>query len=313
MPRPWRIVRLLVRSIAGFLVCMSVAHAASKSIIWESGDQIVRLAKQDDASAPPNDHPTTTTAGDVAAMLEGLRLRYADEEIDVTPVSVFTKEEIDNLSKAVAKGLDRATSSQDVIFHVIGARQLSRGTFARRNRVSAGRVFYRDGNYNIIFGQIQTPHRKKNVYGQVDQDFYPRNYGSRTTAAKHDVVLLTSSATRLNDGNDGVRGDWIVIDSNATVTGGQRNADPDPDPTDARAPTQLPAPVALAEAPPISKATATESNESVLTQPQDLSAPATGSTTNVEQRLEALKRLRERELISEEVYQSKMKEILQDL
>ena len=135
-------------SVIGLLVCISVTQAASNSIVWERGDQIVRLGKQDDDSAPANDHPASTTADEIEAMLRTLRLRYANEDADVAPVSVFTPEEIDNLGKAVATALGRAAPSQDIIFHVIGVHQLSRGAFARRNRVNAGRVFYRDGNLN---------------------------------------------------------------------------------------------------------------------------------------------------------------------
>ena len=92
MLRPWRSRSLLMRYFFGFLFCMSIAHAAPNSTIWEHGDQIVRLAKQDDDSASPNDHPIRTTPGEVAAMLKQLRLRYADEETDAAPVSVFTKD-----------------------------------------------------------------------------------------------------------------------------------------------------------------------------------------------------------------------------
>jgi hypothetical protein len=48
-------------------------------------------------------------------------------------------------------------------------------------------------------------------------------------------------------------------------------------------------------------------------QPEGMGSQSTRSTENVEERLKALKQLRERELISEDVYQAKMKEILQDL
>ena len=179
MRQPWHAATLLVGYLVAVLCCLPSAYAGSNSVVWQRGDQIVQLVKQDDDSAPPNDHPVSTTPGEITAMLKMLRLRYADEESDVAPVSVFTKEEIDNLGNAVATGLGRAAPSQDVIFHVIGARRLSPGAFGKKNRVSAGRIFYRDGKFNIIFGQVQTPYRKKNVYGQISEDFYPRNYGSR--------------------------------------------------------------------------------------------------------------------------------------
>ncbi len=307
--RPRCAATVLAGCFIAVLSWLPGAYADSNLVIWERGDQIVQLAKQDDASAPRNDHPFKTTPGEIRAMLETLRLRYVDEAPDVVPVSVFTQEELDNLDNAIATGLGRAAASQDVIFHVIGARRLSRGAFSKRNRVSAGRIFYRDGKFNIIFGQVQTPYRKKSVYGQTREDFYPRNYGSRSEATKHDVVFLTNSAARLFQGDAGVRDDWIVMEPGASAAvASQSDARPAP------APASAAAPVALAEAPARPSSPAVSSNsDTAKKQAGGSSAESAGLTADVEERLEALKRLRERELISEEAYQAKMKEILQDL
>ena len=310
LPRHWHSATLWVKCFVGILVCISIAQAAANSIIWERGDQIVQLAQQDDASAPPNDHPITTTRDEIAAMLRILRLRYADEDTDVAPASVFTKEEIDNLGKAIATGLGRAAPSQDVVFHVIGARRLSPGAFAKRNRVSAGRVFYRGGEFNIIFGQVQTPYRKRNVYGQRDQDFYPRNYGSRTKATNHDVVLLSNDAVSL------IRNDWFVIEPGFAVATANAEAQPTTSikPVTTPPPASSAAAVALAETPATPSSPAASSSSDTATEVTgETSAQSTRLTADVEERLEALKRLRDRELISEEAYQAKMKEILQDL
>jgi hypothetical protein len=298
MVHPGRAARMLLGYLVVVFSGLPLAHAASNSLIWEDGDQIVQLARQDDHSASPNDHPINTTPSEIAAMLKTLRLRFADEEPDSDSISVFTQEELDNLGSAIATGLGRATPSQDVIFHVIGTRRLSPGAFTKRNRVSAGRVFYRGGHLNIIFGQVQTPYRKKNIYGQTDQDFYPRNYGSRKKATQHDTVLLGNDAVSLT------RNDWVIIEPGAaavTATARAQPADDKPDPTPPPASS-----AALAAAPASSTDTAKE-------QAGGTSAQSIRSTENVEERLEALKRLRERELISEEAYQAKMKEILQDL
>ncbi len=303
--RPGHVAGLLVGYLCAVVACLPSAYAASNAVIWERGDQIVQLVRQDD-SAAPNDHPTSITPAEIEAMLETLRLRYADEDPGGVPLPVFTKTDIDSLGKAFAIGLDRASPSQDLIFHVIGARRLSRGAFARRNRVCAGRVFYRDGNLNIIFGQVQTPYRKKNVYGQIDEDFYPRNYGSRTEAAKHDVVLLTNSATRLYQSSAGVRDDWIVMEPGAAAAASL----PDDDPELAPAATGVTTAAAVEATANPSIAPAND-NETASGRTEGTSTPS--STADVEERLKALKQLRERELISEDAYQAKMKEILQDL
>ncbi len=51
--------------LVGYLV-VSLTHmlpslAATNAIIWQAGDQIVQLARQDDVTAAANDHPKTAT------------------------------------------------------------------------------------------------------------------------------------------------------------------------------------------------------------------------------------------------------------
>lgn len=252
--------------VCACLTSLSLDAAGVDPVIWKDGDQIVQLVRQDDPSAPSNAHPADLSAAEIEAVLESLRLRYAHDD-DEPSLPVFTPDEVDNLSKALATGLGAAAPSQDVIFHVVGAHRVSRGLFARRNRVSAGRVFVSDGGLNVIFGQIQTPYRKRNVYGQIDEDFSPRNYGSRIEATAHDVILLTSAAGRLLQNGVETRNDWVIVDPRLTA-GGQGAAS---------------------------------------------SPPSTPAAADIERRLQALKQLRDRELISEQAYQARMKEILQEL
>ena len=86
MLRPRQSAAFMMTYFAGFLFCILTAHAASNSIIWERGDQIIQLVQQDDASAPPNDHPHSITSGEIAKLLETLRLKYADGDGDSTEV-----------------------------------------------------------------------------------------------------------------------------------------------------------------------------------------------------------------------------------
>ena len=79
MPRPGHVAGLPVGYLCAVLACLPSACAASNAVIWERGDQIVQLVRQDDDAAAPNDHPTSITPDEIEAMLEGLRLHYADE------------------------------------------------------------------------------------------------------------------------------------------------------------------------------------------------------------------------------------------
>ena len=260
------------------------AQAGSDAIIWEENDQSVVLVPQDDDQAPPNDHPAKVEVRDIETMLASLRFRYADDGNETAPVPVFNAEQVDILGAALATGLGRATPTQDVRFSIVGAHRLSPDALVRRNRLTAGRVFFREGELNIIFGEIQSPYRKKNIYGRLEQDFYPREYGSRTTAAGREAVLVAGDAIRLREDTGVTRYDWVIFDPDAVT----------------------PAPVA-----PSAKAPASEAAvPSPLPGQVAAEAPA-GS--DLEQRLRTLKRLRDEHLISEETYREKVNEILEEL
>lgn len=287
--RRWRaaLVVCALGPVAG-LLCPP-AQAGSDAVIWEGDDQSVALAPQDENTAPPNDHPATVAEKDIERMLASLRFRYADQESDTPPVAVFNAEQVEILGRALASGLGRATPAQDVTFSIIGAHRLSPGALVRRNRLTAGRVFFREGKLNVIFGELQSPYRKKNIYGRVDQDFYPREYGSRTIPAEVESLLIASTATSLRDDADGPRYDWVVFDPDMA------GALPSPysSPMEAEPEETVPAP---APADPVAADT----------------SEAAGRDT-IEQRLATLKRLREKGLVSEEAYREKVDEILEEL
>jgi len=280
--------------------------AKSDAVIWERDDQSVVLGPQDDG-APPNDHPVTLAPDDIEKMLSGLRLTHTDEDAEGSPLAVFTPGQIEILGEGIAEGLARARPSEDVMFSMIGSHRLSPGAFARRNRLTAGRAFFRDDHLNVIFGELQSPYRKKNVYGQIDEDFYPRNFGSRASAEDLDTKLIASPAAALHRGPDGERSDWVIFDPDLA----RAEVVSPPAPAQA-APTQPepakpePAPRAEPE-PPADLAPPTP----VPVRPVPPPEPEPGS--EIEQRLETLKRLREKGLISEDAYRKKMEDILGDL
>ena len=151
--------------------------------------------------------------------------------------------------------------------------------------VNAGRVFYDDGKINVIFGELQSGYRKRNVYGQRTEDFTPRQQGSRTQAAEHEWSLAARPGVELHSNAGGVRNDWVEIDGADVASG-------------AAAVSKAPA----AATPPA--ATAAGSGEGPA---------ATKSHADLEQRLKTLKELRDKNLISEEAYRAKMQELLSEL
>jgi hypothetical protein len=239
----------------------------STVVVWSGQDQWVRIERQDDEAARPNDHPATLDSATVANALRALRVRPAESAGGAQLESpAFAQEELAQLAPQIAAGLSRAGPQQDVTFSTIGSHALSPGGVMKDPNVNAGRVFFAGGRLNVIFGELHANYRKKNVYGQRDQDFEARRPGSRAKAGKQKWALATGP------GIETVRTDWAAIDPNAVGS------------------------------PPAATAAA----------PAKPAAPAEPEQ-DLERRLQVLKDLREKGLITEEAYEQKVQELLSGL
>ena len=277
-------------SVALTLVCASVAWSATEAprgavVLWSGDDQWVKIERQDDPAAVPNDHPAQLGMEAITNALGALQVRLVDPDTGTeSHRPVFTPDELGNLTPHVASGLAKAGPRQDVTFSTIDSRPLAAGGLIRKPGVNAGRVFYEDGRLNVIFGELQSNYRKKNVYGQRSEDFTPRRQGSRSKATQQKLILAARPGLEFHSTNDGdTRNDWVVIDT--AVARSEVQAAPAP------VPDASTAPAAAAE-----------------------SASKTGaSDADLEQRLRKLQELKNKGLISEEAYRAKMQELLSEL
>ena len=285
----------------------SATDTASDTIVlWTGDDQWVRIERQDDSAAAPNDHPAQLGTDEVSRALGALRVRVVDS--DGGPESqrgVFARDELAQLAPQVAAGLAKASPKQDVTFSTIGAQAVSSGGLVKDPGVNAGRVFYKGGKLNVIFGELQSNYRKKNVYGQRTEDFTPRRQGSRDKASKQKLTLAVASGVELHSASGGsVRNDWVVIDP--AVAGAQTVATSEPA---AAAPRETAAPASAQPASPAPAASAAAGAGAATA-----AGSAAGKTSaDLEKRLQTLKDLRDKGLISEEAYNSKVKELLSEL
>jgi hypothetical protein len=279
---------VLASSALALVAAVTCAADAPREVVvlWSANDQWVKIEPQDDAAAPPNDHPAQLASDAVSTALAALRIRIVDEDTATEAQrSVFTAEELRNLAPRIASGLAKAGPRQDVTFSTIGSHPRSAGGLVKDPGVNAGRVFYDDGKLNVIFGELQSGYRKRYVYGQRTEDFTPREEGSRTKAAEHDWALAARPGVELHANADGVREDWVEIDSAAVASG-------------AAAVSQAPAAATLPAA---------------TTAGSGAGPAATKSGVDIEQRLKTLKELRDKNLISEEAYRAKVQELLSEL
>ena len=293
MERPRRLCgRQLAMASGGLILVVAITCAAETPrdavVLWSANDQWVKIEPQDDAEAPPNDHPAQLASEAISNALAALQIRIVDEDAGTaTQRSVFTREELRNLAPRIASGLAKAGPQQDVTFSTIGSHSLAAGGLVKDPGVNAGRVFYDGGKLNVIFGELQSNYRKKNVYGQRE-DFTARQQGSRDKAAKQKWSLAPRTGVEFHSTDDGIRNDWVAIDS-TVVTAAAASAATEPMPSPVLDATRA-APAAAAEGSGASK-----------------------SSSDIEQRLRTLKELKDQGLISEEAYRAKMQELLSEL
>jgi hypothetical protein len=276
------------------LLCAATLWAATDAprgsvVLWSGEDQWVRIERQDDATAPPNDHPVTLGADAVAKALAALRVRPADEKGAQFDRAAFATEELARLAPQIARGLSRAGPRQDVTFSTIGSHPLASYGMLKDPGINTGRVFYQADRLNVIFGELQANYRKKNVYGRRDQEFEPRRVGSRAKASPQKWVIAPSPGIELHAANGGAaRSDWVAIDASSAAS----------QPTAAAAASAAPASAAPAAA----------------AQPAAAAAPAVSlAESDLERRLKVLKDLREKGLITEQAYEEKVQQLLSEL
>jgi len=277
-------LRFFMLAIAGLLIVSSgTALAGRDKTIWQSRDQFVAIEKQDGEGTAANDHPAKLSAEQLRSMLESLEITETDKN-KVLPV--FNEPEREILVEMLREGLSLAGPKEDVTFAVIGQFPTLFG-LARERKVTTGRVFYRGGELNIIFGMVHRDFRDNE-----DRRLAPFVPGSRTRPAELGGRISASAG---EPGSTMKRGDWIVL-SPASI--GSSPGMPGESATPAMKPEQ-------AERRPPETGT-TRKQESKPAKPDKQ-----GRT--VEERLMLLNDLRNKKLITEEEYRSKRLEILNEL
>lgn len=303
--RLWRRLAVVGSVLAFFAAATCGADAPHDVIVlWSASDQWVKIVPQDDP-ASPNEQPAQLTPEAIGNALAALQVRSLDEDAGTqTQRSVFTREELQNLAPRLAAALAQAGPRQDVTFSTVGSHPLSGGGFVKAVGVNAGRVFYAGGKLNVIFGELQSSYRKKNLYGQRTADFTLRRQGSRDQVAEQKVSLVLRPGVEFHSVDGATRDDWVAIDG--TVAASQPLAAPQSSAATTQQPSSAPAVTELTPAPVPDAAKVAPA------------AAAAGSTAGkfsaaAEQRLRTLKELRDKGLISEEAYRARMQEILSEL
>jgi hypothetical protein len=254
--------------------------------LWQWKDRYVRIEPQDTPDAPSNDHPARLIPQELLPMLSALQVtrpskrRFNRKINEDRQLPVFTDQELETLAQALSKGLARAGPREDVTFFITGDHDAGvRGMF-RNHDVNSARVFFRGGELNIIFGEIHGTYSGRAV----------EDTGSREGPAARPWALVPASGIRYHRQGDSARKDWVVIDPRTVLDQYRERG--------WHISGKAGEPVRGEPAPPdASPATDT---------------PKASTGAPLEAQLGALKDLRERGLITEEIYKERVHRLLDE-
>lgn len=290
--KKWAFVIIMISMLA----CMTVGCGGKKSSIsdtlskislpqsdktfYQFRNQYVRLEPQDTCdgvTAQPNEHP---------AQLPEDRLRAALSSFMVRPpnlgdaIPLFSAKEIDTLTDPIRKALGSASPGEDVLVAIVGSH---RDTTGYQRGMTLARLFMANGAMNVIFGSIHLPidaYDSQNNVAPVDYRLYPFQQGTRCQALNTDYQLMASDTGVYFFAENGrERSDWMVV--NVGIVSERETPQMAVSPRHPVVPrVMVPSPIA----------------------PQ-----------GVEERFEILKRLRDKELITEKEYSEKKNKLLEEL
>lgn len=276
------------------------------STLWDAGERgYVRIVRMEDAAPGPNDHPVNLTPGQIRDVLGELRVANGKQVGDVLgqlvskeekdSVPVFTENQLDRIAEPLAMALAQAGSRQEVTFAVAGEEGLLQGVI-QSPVLTTGRVFYRNGRLNVIFGLVHNKYRDQLRATGVLRAYTP---GSRTRQLT-DRTILPDEAMQYAVAD---RQDWIQISPGAWTTPAGQVATAEVQPQTGPAPAAQPSPPEPAAQPGIAA-------PAPRSEPDEYSGDFYQS---IEMRLKRLIRLREQGLITEQEYQQRRQAIISEL
>jgi hypothetical protein len=215
------------------------------------------------------------------------RLAAIQYTVSGTPRALFAEDEAADIAQPLAQALGRAGPGDDIL--LLSSSRRDGGILSSPKAVTA-RIFVQGGNLQLIVHDA-----RNDFYDNYRGTYQPPKFGY---GSRKDVGTAVLSST---DGATVQRADWLSIPISTLIA-----------PVAGAAPAAVQAaPVMAAPAPAAAQpAPAPLPPPAAAAPPPRQPLDAAGSQ-DIERRLETLKRLREKNLITEEEYQQKRKEILQ--
>ncbi len=275
------------------LVQVATASSNKTTEIWKGVDEFVVLAPQDALSGnavPRNDQPVVIEPANLAVALAKLRVHEGSAP---EAVPLFDNSAARKLATPLSTALSRAAADQDILFAV---EMLQKAAIFGSKPVSvAGRAFYQNQRLHLIIGELHVstvPPEYKNYpigYPKPDRRLHPHQTGERSREAHYDPAAHFETGDEVSLFMQGgkLRPDWLVLNVSALAAPDQRAA------------------ATATIAPAVTSQNALPASAGA--------ARSSSASPSIEERLQRLKRLREQDLITEEEYNRKRSEILDQL
>jgi len=273
------VLLLVALSLAG---CASMktggADVGSGQTVWKVRDQFVDVVPQERGGGIPvaaNDHPAMVSSAEIRGALASVVVVMPGKG---APAPLFSETELKVLEDAGVKALRQAGPNEDVTFAVFGYYSTLEG-FLKETKVTTGRMFYQDGRLNLILGIVH-----RDVMDNEDRRLYPFVPGSRLKPSAIDGRIAAAAG--------GVpfttkRPDWLVFSLSSDARPVTEAAQPRTEP------------VVVPAIPPQKT-------------PKSVDRP-TKQPKSLEERLIILNGLKNKGLVTDDEYQKKRLEILNEL
>jgi hypothetical protein len=285
-----------------------------EDILWKTSlNQYIKYAEQDSPKFGKNEHPVELNEKELVFALKSLE--YEDKgllSLTETTETIFTTLQIKVLSQNLSRGLKNAKSDQDVIFVLEKAKDKLFGL--KERSFLAGRAFYKDGKLNLIIGDYEyfrsAAFEKAYDPGGQSGVPYTFNFGKRTKKSRaFENTHVTATGVENKQLGNVRRRDWIVIDVKIAADAYVNREKERKNPT-----TKIDKQLEVEAAKLAKQRREMRIEMARMRKKVDaVSKNGASSTRSIEERMATLDELLGKKLITQEEYDSKRKEIINDI
>jgi hypothetical protein len=299
--------------VMSLLFFSGAVYAKDDIVYWKSGlYSYFKYEKQDSNKFGQNDQPVQLKIDEIINSLKALEFTEKKMFTGETIQSVFTISQINLLGKQLANGLKNANPGQDIIFVLTGTDP--KLILLQQKYFITGRAFYKDGKLNIIIGDYMLLRNDEleRVFDPGDNRAvsYSFNFGSRSKQSnKFKGTILTVPGFENMKTAKAFRHDWFMLDVALASQAYLAEMEAIRNPT-SRSDKQL-----QIEAAKLARERR-EMRAEMARMRKDMKEINSGSGTSSktpEERISTLNQLLTKELITQEEYDTRRKEILNDI